>query len=557
MVSVFHGTVGVVFTPKGADADIMNMLYAIRLVTLFISTGLLASCAYLESVTKQQELIQNQKTNPRQYNAKHMITRQTYFVYGQIKNKNKDIQRHSVAVVALSNKYRQAEVVDISHRSRMDSYYALNLPAGAYQLLVLEDSNADHVYSEDEIVAQHHIVLNAHTYPDKVAGNIDILLPQTITPLGQKLAVPVSAVHDTQRSLFFPKGTIRTLDDPIFSERIATLGMYDPAAFLENAPMMFYALEEDTPYKIPVIFVHGIGGSAREFQTIVDRLDRQRYKPWFFYYPSGTDLEQLARIFYKIYLSGKVIQYGPVKPAIVAHSMGGLVVREAFNLYQGTAQENKIALFISLASPFGGLSSAQAGVEHAPLVLPAWRDLSPEGSFIRSLFRHSLPVPTSHYLIYAYLESDDRLGSDGVVPVQSQIPGSVLGMISGKYGFESGHAEILQNPAVIQKLQDLLSGIESPFPEEYMYYFHQGGFDVPLDDTYSDLEKRMIRHFGKYLRALANGQLEPIPLNEDFVAVVQGRSKPTTYVDTAWLKFKKDYPTLASATKSDNRENEK
>ena len=525
-------------------------MHATRLITLLISTGLFASCAYLESMTKQQELIQNQKINPRQYNAKHIITSQTYFVYGQIKNKNTHVKQHSVAVVALSNKYHQGEVVDISHRSKMDSYYALNLPEGSYQLLVLEDSNAYNVYSENEIVAQHHIVLDAQTYPDKVVGNVDIQLPQSIAPLGIKLAVPVSVVHDTKRSLFFPKGTIRSLDDPIFSDRIATLGMYDPAAFLEKAPMMFYALEEDTPYKIPVIFVHGICGTAREFQTIIDKLDRQRYKPWLLYYPSGADLEQL-------YLSGKVVQYGPVKPAIVAHSMGGLVVREAFNLYQGSAHENKIKLFISMASPFGGLSSAQSGVESAPLVLPAWRNLTPEGSFIRHLFRNALPTSTSHYLFYAYLDSGDRLDSDGVVPVQSQIPGSASDMISGMYGFKTGHAEILQNPAAIEKVLDLLSRIESPFPEAHMYYYYQGGFDVPLNNSYSDLEKRMIRHYGKYLRAMANGKIKPVPLNESFVAVAQGRSKPSTYIDTAWLKFKNDYPNLASKTNSDNENVEK
>ena len=532
-------------------------MHATRVIISIISIGLISSCAYLEGMRKQEELMQNQKTNPGQHNAKHIIARQTYFVYGQLKNKTKDKRRQSLAVVALSDKYHDNEIVDINHRSRADSYYSLNLPEGSYLLLVLEDTNTDNIYSENEIIAQHHIVLNAQTYPDKVVGNIDIQLPQVITPLGKKLAVPVSVEHDTQRSLFFPKGTIRSLDDPIFSERIATLGMYDPAAFLENAPMMFYALEEDTPYKIPVIFVHGIGGSAKEFQIIVDKLDRERYKPWFFYYPSGSDLEQLARLFYKIYLSGKVVQFGPAKPAIVAHSMGGLVVREAFNLYQGTAQENEIKQFISMASPFGGLSSAQAGVESAPLVLPAWRGLAAEGSFIRNLFRNALPAPTSHYLIYAYLDSGDRLDSDGVVPVESQIPGSASGMISGKYGFKSGHAEILQNPAAVEEVLSLLSRVESPFPEEHMYYYHQGGFDVPLGNSYNDLEKRMIRHFGLYLRALANGQIKPIPLNEPFLAVVQGRSKPSTYIDTAWLKFKKDYPDLASATKSDSGDNEK
>lgn len=56
---------------------------------------------------------------------------------------------------------------------------------------------------------------------------------------------------------------------------------YDPASFLENAPTMFYALEEDLEFKIPVVFFHGIGGSIRDFEPIVNQIDRERYKPWF------------------------------------------------------------------------------------------------------------------------------------------------------------------------------------------------------------------------------------------------------------------------------------
>ena len=519
-------------------------MHVTRMITSLISISLLASCAYLESVTNQEERIQSQEINPRQHNAKHIITQPIYFVYGQLKNKGENKKRHSLAVVALSNKYHQNEIVDINHRSKMDSYYALNLPEGEYQLLVLEDRNEDKIYSETEIVAQQSLVLDARTYPDKVAANVDIQLPQAITPLGKTLAVPVSVAHNTQRSLFFPKGTIRSLDDPIFSERIAILGMYDPAAFTESAPMMFYALEEDMGHKIPVVFVHGIGGTAKEFHAIIDKLDRERYKPWFFYYPSGMDLTQLSKLFYNIYLSGTVISKGPSKIVIVGHSMGGLVVREALNLYQGNNQETEVKLFISIASPFGGLSSAQAGVERAPLVLPAWRDLTPKGSFIRHLFRNALPNSVEHHLIYAYSDSGDSRDSDGVVPVHSQMPTSNL--FSGQYGFKSGHAEILRDPAAINKVLNILTRVESPFPEKHLYYLSLGGFDVVFDNTYSDLEKRLIRTTGIYLRALVNGQIEPIPFNKPFLAVVQGKAEPSSYVDTAWLKFKKDYPDLAS-----------
>jgi hypothetical protein len=66
---------------------------------------------------------------------------------------------------------------------------------------------------------------------------------------------------------------------------------------MERAPMMFYALEEDLGYKVPVVFVHGIDGSPRDFAEIVARLDPTRYRPWFFFFPPGRVSARSARCF--------------------------------------------------------------------------------------------------------------------------------------------------------------------------------------------------------------------------------------------------------------------
>lgn len=75
-----------------------------------------------------------------------------------------------------------------------------------------------------------------------------------------------------------------------------------------------------------MVFVHGIGGSIRSFLPIIEGLDRSKYKPWFFFYPSGADLEQLAEFFYQLYLSGDVIPQSKMPMIVVAHSMGGFDV---------------------------------------------------------------------------------------------------------------------------------------------------------------------------------------------------------------------------------------
>jgi hypothetical protein len=218
--------------------------------------------------------------------------------------------------------------------------------------------------------------------------------------------IPIPLTPEIEKTLFYPQGAIRKLDDPIFDPELATLGMYEPAAFLERAPTMFYTLEEFLPYKVPVIFVHGMDGTVREFIPIIEKMDREHYVPWFFYYPSGSDLDHLAENFYQLFLSGRLFPRTDVPMIIVAHSMGGLVVREALNLQQGTKSENTVALLITLASPFGGHPDAVLGVNNAPMVMPSWHDLNPDGQFIRKLFRKPLPASVQHQLLYAYANPD-------------------------------------------------------------------------------------------------------------------------------------------------------
>jgi len=233
----------------------------------------------------------------------------------------------------------------VSHFSQNNSFYGLNLPAGHYQLLVVSDLNNDGYYDTSEVAGGRVVTLDLQTIPAKVLSDFPIDL-DTPFILSSAITFHLEARKTAAlaESLFFPKGSIRGLDDEIFSRKMVTLGMYKPAAFLEEAPMMFYALEEDLGYKVPVVFVHGIDGSARDFADIVAQLDRSRYRPWFFFYPSGNDLGQLSEMFYNIFLSGKTVTLGNMPMIIVAHSMGGLVARDALNRQSGKEGETKAPL---------------------------------------------------------------------------------------------------------------------------------------------------------------------------------------------------------------------
>jgi pimeloyl-ACP methyl ester carboxylesterase len=264
-----------------------------------------------------------------------------------------------------------------------------------------------------------------------------------------------------KRQAAFPAGTIRALDDAIFSHETTELGFFDPAAFLERAPLLFYALEEQSDRKIPVVFVHGIRGSASDFAGVVQALDRTRYQPWFFHYPSGAALSDLSQSFERLFLSGQVIRSGPVPMVIVAHSMGGLIVREALNRCARDGGENQVARLVTLASPMGGTTTA-AGASQGVLVIRSWKDLDPGGPFIAALHRRPLPPGLEYHLFFAY--GDDRKlkmgeNSDGVVPLASQLDRAAQSEASAQFGFDDTHSGILRDPEAIRRVLEVIDEV--------------------------------------------------------------------------------------------------
>ena len=158
---------------------------------------------------------------------------------------------------------------------------------------------------------------------------------------------------------------VKSLDDPIFSHEVAELGIYSTPAFLKKAGQILYADEHWDKDRIPIIFIHGVGGTPRDWRYFAKGIDRKIYQPWYFYYPSGGSLEKTAEAFYRFFLCYDLDKLE--KLVITAHSMGGLVVRSAINQYKPHSS-NKI-LFISIASPFGGSEAAQLALESAPVIL--------------------------------------------------------------------------------------------------------------------------------------------------------------------------------------------
>lgn len=529
--------------PRSAHSQLLSACL------LLLSASALCGCAYLDAVATQRSLKRELQSDARLRTAKHLLDR-SFFVYGIVDGPPGHADE-SLFAIALSSDLQDDEIVDICREVRVGSFYGLHLPAGEYRILAVADRDGDGRAQDAEVLAGSTLSLDARRFPQRVAANVDLspaLRPASpASPIALLEQPPSSAPRE--ESLYYPKGTLRSLNDPIFAPSMASLGLYHPAAFMEAAPLMFYALEEETGYKTPVIFVHGIGGSAASFAPIVEAMDRQRYAPWFFHYPSSMDLEQLSALFYDIFLSGKVIPASQNGVAIVAHSMGGLVAREALNRMSGAPEEPKVALLVTVASPFAGMPAASRGVSSAPVVLPAWRNLDPSSPFVARIFRRELPPSLPHHaFICARSERQfaNERGDDGVVSLASQLRASESGPKTQLHRLVAQHAAVLNDPEAVEAIARLIGEAPNPTPPDYLARLLRGGYEIPAADArYNPLERHFLRVYGRLMLAVARGDAVPVgPFWERFVAVAQGRLPAELPAEIAWQKFAADYPEL-------------
>ena len=246
------------------------------------------------------------------------------------------------------------------------------------------------------------------------------------------------------------------LSDEKFDRGASKLGMWKPVTHLLEGNSGVFFLDEFDSNKTPILFIHGMNGTARDFAPLLAKIDRQKYQVWVMNYPSGLPLELLANGVNSLI---KIIDYRyDVKTLhLVAHSMGGLVAQAYLDLCRNQLGCNDIASFTSISSPFGGVSSAQSGIDYAPVVMPAWRDLASSSDFIGKLFSsselHSTTPP--HLLIFGYKMSGilNQESSDGVISLTSQLRDKAQQQSVKVYGLNEDHVSILSNDQLIQTLE--------------------------------------------------------------------------------------------------------
>lgn len=293
----------------------------------------------------------------------------------------------------------------------------------------------------------------------KSTENVDITISVDVSnqpPLPEQLVdEPLEEHFDAHLS--FSIGTVSSLDNPWFSEEHAKKGLWEPYAFMEDGGTGIHFLEPYDPDRTPVLFVHGINGSPRNFAALIEQLDHSRYQAWVFSYPSGLKLAWLAKGlggFLEVLHS--TLQFDELH--VVAHSMGGLVSRGTFNQCMMASDCSYFRTYTSISTPWNGVASAQSGVKWAPAVVPVWRDLDPTSEYVTTLFDTPLPDHVPYHLLFGFRQ-DSIFGSessDGVIALTSQLRHSAQDQAVLVHGYDEDHVSILSNEMVLQQVYAIL-----------------------------------------------------------------------------------------------------
>jgi len=357
-------------------------------------------------------------------------------------------------------------------RWRVVDYFVMEHPGnwgfsvgdGRYAVSAFEDRNGDLQY---QLTEPHGMT----SFEQPIAcsggghfGGLAIAIAETAAPFPQQLVLPKSTPRTVEEQAsatlgqLTSVGELASLTDERFSQKHVEDGVWRPFDFLFTARAGIYFLQPYDPRKVPVLFVHGMFGSPTNFAYLIESLDKEKYQPWVYYYPSGVSLARVADHLSQT-MAKLEAQHALPRYAVVAHSMGGLVSRGFILQHARTSTAGLIPVFVTLSSPWGGDPAARMGVDMAPAVVPVWRDMTPGSDYLESLFARALPPETRHYLLFTFNRNSALPGesSDRTVTVSSQLRLQAQREARRLYGFDDNHDSVLSDPQVAATLMDILA----------------------------------------------------------------------------------------------------
>jgi pimeloyl-ACP methyl ester carboxylesterase len=334
--------------------------------------------------------------------------------------------------------------------------YELVVPQDQPQILAFSDENNDLVLEEGEPAVNLGADLPAWLKVDGMTITPEIVIAgENERAAGGPVGFKVS--KDKPKNLRSrTTGEIADLNDAIFAERYGAQGYWAPRTFLKNIGANIFFLEDYNPKKTPVLFIHGATGSPRGWHSFIESMNKARFQPWFFYYPSGAPVKSMSNLlFWNLLKLRRMYHFDSI--FIIAHSMGGLVAR-SFIMDFGD-RFPFVRLFLSIATPWGGDKLAEYGVQHSPVVVPCWRDLQPDGDLINSLYSRRLPEDIDFYLFFGHKGNRNpfRPNNDRTVSLASLLDLRSQSDASMIVGFNEDHDSILNSKEVLLKYNAIIN----------------------------------------------------------------------------------------------------
>ncbi|HEX5221149.1 MAG TPA: alpha/beta fold hydrolase [Verrucomicrobiae bacterium] len=330
------------------------------------------------------------------------------------------------------------------------------LTSHKYGIAVFTDVNRSGKYERGEPLAyQENVRPSPFTDPNTPLQVVSLALARSHRELPEAVTNRPAENRALGTALRASLGEVASPEDERFNKQKGSAGMWRPCDFLSESTLGIYFTESYDPDRIPVLFVHGIGGTPQDFRYMMENFDRTRYQLWFFHYPSAVRLGRVSGAMAKG-LQILHTRLGFKECYIVAHSMGGLVSANSLQELNKAGGTNFVTRFITISTPFGGHEAAALGVRHLSKPVPSWIDVAPRSAFLQGLEQTPLPLGTRYDLIYG-----DTGKHDGVVSVASQLEPHNRAKAATVTRFALGHEQILNEATVVNRILGCL-GAEKP-----------------------------------------------------------------------------------------------
>ncbi|GAA5215113.1 esterase/lipase family protein [Corallincola platygyrae] len=355
----------------------------------------------------------------------------------------------NTAPIVLVRYYQQGErhIARMYERLPDNNQFLVLLDSQPSYLIAIEDENRNGKYDKGERYGQYGepTALTIDSPISDISIELNQIEPLSSTFVTDVLSFGIAYLPARQVNQM---GAVSNLSELNIGLSGGKMGVWQPNKFLETKPLGILQLQPYSKDKTPVLFIHGMGGFPEQFSDFIDRLDRTRYQPWVYSYPSGMRLG-LVSYHLNLLLGHLYEEYQFSEIDIVAHSMGGLVSKGALLRCGSSCPFSGV--LTSIATPWSGHKSAKTGVAMAPLAVPSWFDMQPESQFLKWLELEKLPDSFKFNMAFAYRSKGlSRENNDGAVTLESQLAIHAQEDALDIRGFNETHTSILKSKEVYE-----------------------------------------------------------------------------------------------------------